>query len=255
MNIGKNRLGRFFTKIPGIFAGYTYRVHGNMKFTEYKEGEANREFFRDRHFNPNSHLALARIRHGNKVAIVNSFQSDHFETIFEADALIAKNWENIFLAVTFADCPFVFLLDPVKKIHAVVHCRWRPVVDGILYNAFNKMLEMGSSTKNIRAAIGPGICQKCYEFGKKDADKFFRLYKKFIRKSRKPGKCYLDLSGVINYQLVEELDISKRNVEISNDCTCCNKDIYFSYRGEKMDPEYVKAGMAFIGWKNTKNSS
>lgn len=244
---------KFFKKYPGVVALASLRGHGNMKFTEYKEGEANREFFRDRFLDPNSKLVLADVDHGSSVTTIYSKNFQHFEKVVKTDALIASNIKNLHLGITFADCPFVFLLDPVEKIYAVVHCGWKPVVGGILYNVFNKILKMGSNPKNIRASIGPGICQKCYEFGKKDADIFFRLYREFIHNSRKPGKCHIDLKGIIKYQLVEELSISRSNTEISNDCTCCDKDIYFSYRGEKMDPEYVKAGIALIGLRKIKN--
>ncbi len=173
--------------------------------------------------------------------------------MIETDALVAASIEDLYLAVTFADCPFVFLVDPFKSIFAVAHCGWKPLIGGILYGTFNKMLEMGANVKNIHAAIGPGICTRCYEFGKKEAENYFRLYKKYIHHLKKAGKCLLDLKGIVEYQLIKELEINKRYLEISSDCTCCQEDVYFSYRGEKMDPEYVKAGMALIGLRKIRN--
>lgn len=249
----KDHIGRFFTNIPHVFAIYSRRIHGNMKYTEYKEGEANREFLRDKLPGSNSHLVLANVNHSGKILVIDSYDPEYFETVVESDALIASKINNLYLAVTFADCPPVFLVDPVENIFAAVHCGWRPVAKDILLNVFNKMQEMGAERKNLHAAIGPGICKKCYEFGRKEANEYFHCYKDFIRKSRKSEKCHLDLKGIVEYQLTKELGINKRYLEISKDCTCCQKDVYFSYRGEKMDQENIRACIAFIGLRKLRN--
>lgn len=253
VSMDRNELGQFFIKVPHVVARYSQKIHGNMKYAGYREGEANREFLREKLPGSDVKMVLAKVNHGNGVTIVYSSGFEYREKVIETDVLVAANIEDLYLAVTFADCPFVFLVDPLKSIFAVAHCGWKPLISGILYGTFNKMLEMGADVKNIHAAIGPGICAKCYEFGKKDTQKYFRLYKKYIHYSRKAGKCLLDLKGIIEYQLTEELGINKRYLEISSDCTCCQKEVYFSYRGEKMDPEYIKAGMALIGLQKIKN--
>lgn len=249
----KDHIGRFFTNIPHIFALYSDRTYGNMKFTEYKEGEANREFLRDKLPGSNSHIVLAKVNHSGKIAVVDSYNPEYFETVIESDALVASKINNLYLAVTFADCPPVFLVDPVENIFAAVHCGWRPVVNDILCNVFNKMLEMGADAKIIHAAVGPGICKKCYEFSKKDAGKYFKPYKNFIYQSEKPGKCKLDLTGIIKYQLIEKLGINPAYVEESYDCTNCRNDLYFSFRKEKMNPEHIRAGIALIGMQKIIN--
>lgn len=246
--MNKKSIGRLFSNYPEIIALYSNRHHGNMKFTEYKEGEANRESFRDRFLGPDARMAFANVNHGSKVAFVKRCGQ---ERIIQADGLIAQSRENLYLAITFADCPFVMLIDPVKKIIGLAHCGWKPLAKDILYKVFNEMLLLGAKGQNIVAAIGPGICAKCYEFDEELAlKKFALLYKKFILPSKKSGKCHLNLAGIIRSQLINELQISPKRLEESGVCTCCDKKEYFSFRGEKMDPEFIDAGIAVIGLKN-----
>jgi polyphenol oxidase len=243
----RNKIGRFFSNYPGIMALYSDRTYGNMKYTEYKEGEANREFFRDRFLGPNARMAFANVDHGKKVKVVKRCGEEH---VYQVDGLVSQGKFNLYLAVTFADCPFVLLADPEKKIIGLAHCGWKPLAKDILYNVFNEMLLMGAKDWNMIAAIGPGICPECYEFDKETALKNFgRLYGRFILPSKKDGKCHLNLTGIIRSQLVHELGIQPRNLEKSRHCTCCRKDKFFSFRGEKMNPEFVKAGIAVVGLK------
>jgi len=243
----KNQTGKFFVNIPGVKGLYSYRMHGNMKFTEYKEGEANREFFRDWFLNQDSKMVLANVSHGSSVTTICSSNFDHYEQVIETDALVTRDIPNLYLCMTFADCPPVFLFDPEKRVMAAVHGGWKPVMNNIIYNTFNKMISLGAKADRMRAAILPGINQECYQFGSREARKIFRLYKPFVKYFKKEDKCHVDLKGIIKFQLTEELGIPQENLEIFGECTCCQNDKFFSYRGEKMNPEFIRAGIAMLG--------
>ncbi len=246
--MNEKQVGRFFESIPGVSGLYSYRLHGNMKFTLHKEGEANREFFRQRFLGSNSKLVLANVNHGVSVATIYAPRDGHWENVIETDALVAQRINDLYLAVTFADCPPVFLIDPIREIIGAVHGGWRPVMNNILYNTVNKMIVLGAKIERLKVAILPGICQECYQFSAGEARKIFRLYGSYVKYANKGKKCYVDLKGIIKFQLTQELGVPLKNLEISRDCTCCLTEKYFSYRGEKMKPDNIRAGIAMLGF-------
>lgn len=249
--MNEKQVGRFFKNIPNVHGLYSYRTHGNMKFTAHKEGEMNRKSFYDCFLEEDFKIVVAKVKHETEVKTVLSRNFRHFEKVVNGDALVSRDTPNLYLAITFADCPPVFLYDPRNKILAAIHGGWRPVMNGVIYNAVNEMIRLGAKTKRLKAAILPGIRQECYQFSLNEAQKIFRLYKPFMKyfgKGRKK-RCYVDIKGIIKCQLTEELGLLPENLEVSSECTCCHKEKYFSYRGEKMKPENVRAGIAMLGLK------
>ena len=116
----------------------------------------------------------------------------------------------------------------------------------------------GTSPRDLKAAIGPGIHQCCYEVGQEVRDKFssqfayaaelFRevkdsdpvreKYPLLFLTARAPGhgdlptRLFLDLVEANRRQLVDIGAIAK-NIEASLLCTSCRQDLLFSYRAEK----------------------
>jgi len=140
----------------------------------------------------------------------------------ETDALILNNKEQaIFL--NFADCTPVILYDTKQKIGAIAHAGWRGTVQKIAPKTVEKM---NSNPKDIIAVIGPAISICCYEVGddvfeqlKATVNNFDGLY----------DKNKVDLKG-INARQLEEAGVNK--IDICPYCTCCNNDLFFSYRKE-----------------------
>ena len=60
----------------------------------------------------------------------------------------------------------------------------------------------------------------------------------------KNGKTYINLSGVVKDQLLQ-LNINNDNISISEECTYCLKDRYFSFRRD--NPEQLESIVAYIG--------
>ncbi len=242
---------RFFEKFPHMVTVASHRQDGNMKVASGmngKETAKNREDFIKRLF-PDLDIkaVVADINHGTRIRFIQSLSSP---TVKNIDGLIAKGKYNLPLAVTFADCSPLFLFDPAEDIIAIGHCSYHNVAKNFPLILVKKMLALGSHRRSIQAAIGPGISVCCYEFDLTDAEKNFGLYDSFILESKIPGKCMLDLRGIVKRQL-ESAGVE--NIEISPDCTCCSKDVYFSARGEKMKLGEIKAGLAVIGIRKIRN--
>ncbi len=79
-----------------------------------------------------------------------------------------------------------------------------------------------------RAWLGPSIGSCCYEVGEEVAGRF---PSRFARASGE-GKSFLDLAGVVRWQL-EEAGIPPENVSAHASCTHCGGDRFASYRRDR----------------------
>jgi polyphenol oxidase len=157
-----------------------------------------------------------------------------------ADALITQE-KNIVLGIFIADCLPVFFYDPKEEIIALAHAGWRGLYKGIIQNVIKKFKNLGSSPHGILVYIGPSIGPCHYSVEEKRVNLFKEKYpfldKSFYRKIK--GKYYLNLWKIAKLFLIKE-GLKNRNIEISQICTYCHKNL-FSYRREKEE----KSGQMF----------
>lgn len=174
--------------------------------------------------------------HGKKVKRVTSEHAgrgafDYADSISDTDALIT-NTRGLTLSLHFADCGSVFFLDPVNRAIGLAHAGWRGTASKIVIETIESMKrEFGSDPKDIQAAIGPCIGRCCYEVGKEVAEQFFESFpnnENVIEQSLK-NKWHVNLKTA-NYSLLVQAGIKDENISVSEHCTCCLKDEFFSYR-------------------------
>ncbi|MBQ6370216.1 MAG: peptidoglycan editing factor PgeF [Firmicutes bacterium] len=148
---------------------------------------------------------------------------------------------DVLLTAFGGDCPPVYIADPVRKTIGLVHAGWKGTLGKIPAEAIRRMSErFGSDPQDIYAAIGPGICVDCYEmgdevydqfsdqWGRSAADRIFRRYPS--------GKYHLDLREA-NRMTLLEAGVRADRIAVSNVCTMCNADIFYSYRAHRMQNE------------------
>ena len=93
--------------------------------------------------------------------------------------------------------------------------------------------EYGSNPKDLKVAIGPSICQECYEVSEDVIEEFEKVFDKkyrnrlFYRKEN--GKYQLNL-WMANKIIFLEAGIPEENISMPNLCTCCNPEFLFSHR-------------------------
>jgi len=81
----------------------------------------------------------------------------------DVDGLITQE-KGIVLCTFFADCVPLFFVDPVKRAIGLSHSGWRGTVRKIGKRTVEEMGKaFGTKPQDIYAAIGPSICQDCYE--------------------------------------------------------------------------------------------
>jgi hypothetical protein len=167
--------------------------------------------------------------HSSNIKIIKKTSSDNFLIVDNCDGLIT-NQKNTILTILTADCVPILLYDEVKNIVGAVHAGWRGTRDNIIKHCIESMiLEFDSNPKDIIASIAPSIGICCYEVGDEVA-RYFTSYP--LALTLKNNKKYnLDLAKINKIQL-EEIGVLNKNIELSNICTACEVEDYFSYRKE-----------------------
>ena len=129
------------------------------------------------------------------------------------------------LVITVADCVPILLFDPIQKVIGIVHAGWKGTANAIVKRAIYKMQEeFKTETENVLAFIGPsaGVC--CYEVSEEVAVKFENKIVPYDK-----AKIFVDLKKENAFQLQRQ-GVVPGNIEISELCTICEKQLFHSYR-------------------------
>lgn len=227
---------RFFKDKKNILAVMSQREDGSMRLFGDEKNIKNRSDFLVKNRIDKNKVISAEMVHGSKVKVVNEKSP---RIIKGVDALVTK--DNLFLAVTVADCIPVYFYDEKNKIIGLAHAGWKGITKGIIKNTLNKIIQLGGESDNIKVTLGPGI-KKCHFEIKEDIVDKFKKYPQFI--IFKKDKLFVDLFGIIKNQLLD-YKIKNRNISVSKECTFEDVKKYFSYRRDK--PEVVEVMMAILG--------
>lgn len=194
--------------------------------------EANRATVA-RSFGIEPHLFLtAKQVHGSEILVIDQSNPEvsHFQRV-ESDAIIT-NQRHILIGILVADCFPVILYDRAKHVAGVVHLGWRGTAAGLLGRTVQAMREIfNCQPVDLRAAIGPGIGAHSYEVDRPVRDAFRQGTGQWerIAKEVSLGHWQLDLQKSIVLQL-DAAGIVRSAVDTLEECTCCNKETFFSYR-------------------------
>jgi YfiH family protein len=174
------------------------------------------------------------------------------------DGLITQT-PGILLAILTADCLPVVLADAKRRAVGVFHAGWRGTVKRIVEKGVGEMYRrFGTSPRDLRAGIGPGVHGCCYQVGAEvrtqfesqfeyaselfheveESDPVREKYPLLFLTARAPGhselpkKIFLDLVEANRRQLVAT-GVAAKNISASPLCTSCRTDLLFSHRAEK----------------------
>lgn len=162
----------------------------------------------------------------------------------ETDGLIT-NVPGVLLTTVHADCLPVYFYDPIQQAIGLVHAGWRGTAAGIAGKAAQAMINTyGSDPQDIQAYIGPGISKCCFETGSEVYEQFKDAWQ-FADEFAEPRgkKYYIDLKGLNQRQLKE---IGVVHIEINAHCTCCEPDLFCSYRREGGTNLRMGAGICIL---------
>ncbi len=150
----------------------------------------------------------------------------------DVDGLIT-NEPGLVLSTFFADCVPLYFVDPVHHAIGMSHSGWRGTVNRMGQVTIDAMTKAyGTKPEDLVCAIGPSICQDCYEVSEDVAEAFHAAFfgrEKEILIDKKNGKYQLDLWRA-NEIILVEAGVKKENLAVTNLCTCCNDRYLFSHR-------------------------
>lgn len=151
----------------------------------------------------------------------------------DVDGMIT-NVPGIVLVTSYADCVPLYFVDPVRKAIGLSHSGWKGTVGHIGQKTVEMMHEVyGSEPKDIVAAIGPSICQSCYEVSDDVAEAFRANFTADeaadILLDKGNGKYQLDLWKA-NWYVLTDAGILPEHLSVTDLCTACHPDLLWSHR-------------------------
>ena len=180
--------------------------------------------------------AVTKQVHGNTVRIADERDRHAMlsEVPYEADGLVTAT-PGLPICCFTADCVPILLCDVSAGVIGAIHCGWRSSVADILGNALNAMKSLGASPSTTCAAIGPAIGKCCFETDDDVPDaieKWLCGDTEGLFRRRPDGKTLVDLRGA-NARRLRQLGLEKKQIDISDECTFCSHEKYWSHRYTK----------------------
>jgi YfiH family protein len=166
------------------------------------------------------HLASCVQVHGKTIRkVLNIHQDKEFPS---CDGIVTDQ-PGVGLLIQQADCQAILFHDPVRRVIAAAHSGWRGSVENIGAATISVMKqEYGCSPADIRVVVSPSLGPCCAEFVNAASE----LPENFMTHQKTQN--HFDFWAISRQQL-EEAGIPSKQIDITWECTVCNKN-FFSYR-------------------------
>ena len=187
-------------------------------------------------FESNSVVSMPQIHSNRVIDVCSDMCGEGYFTLpsVECDGYVTSE-RGVAVGVKTADCVPILLEDAEAGVICALHAGWRGTFSDICGEGIRKMTCHGADIYRIVVAIGPSICQKCYEVGQDvvdaaascmgdDALAFFE--------PKEEGKYLVDIKGANRY-LLERAGLKPENIEILDLCTYEHPDLFWSHRYTK----------------------
>ncbi len=239
-------------QLPGIVHGFSTRLGGvsqgdvgtmNLSFSRESSRQNVEENYRRLAkaigYEP-ERLVCSRQTHTTNVRVVTEedcgigfCRSGDYDNI---DGLVT-NVPGIPLMTFYADCVPLLLADPVHRAIGCAHSGWRGTAANMGKAALEVMKrEYGTEAKDVITAIGPSICQDCYEVSEDVIDQFREVYHRKIWPDlfyeKQNGKFQLNLWEACRQNFLMA-GVLPEHISLPDLCTCCNPKFLFSHRASR----------------------
>lgn len=225
-----------FGKIAGVHHGTTGRSIGNARTSEGRRAILKKVGLPD-----DLYVGVKQI-HGAKVVIADTVVDPLL--LEDADGLVT-NISGRTLGIKTADCAPLLFVDPKARVIGAAHAGWKGTLSGIAGEVMRVMGSLGANPKNVLVWIGPHISACCYAVPAERAALFQEKFGKHDGIVKEDGPMWSVDIGIANKAALLEAGILAENVDLSEECTSCHVDRYYSYRKESK--ETYGEMLSFIG--------
>lgn len=219
---------------------------------EYKSVCQNRELIGDLLHFPIQNWVGAEQTHGIKIAKVNRDERGIGATVYEdsfkdTDGFFTKE-SGVLLTLCYADCVPLYFYAPKQHAVGIAHSGWKGTVHGIGKEMVDVFQGEKVSLDDIFVVIGPSICENCYIVDNRVIELVHKILEDVEEKPYNlinGNQYYLNLKE-LNRLILIKAGIPEENIQVTNFCTSCHSDQFFSHRRDKGSTGRM---MSFIGWK------
>lgn len=161
--------------------------------------------------------------HGKRTVIARAPS----ERMDQADGIVT-DIQGLALSVRWADCQNFVVYAPKQHVVGLIHAGWRGLIAGALEEHFRVLKdEWNISPADVWIGAGPSLCTNCAEF----SDPMHELGEtdpEFFEGNN------VNLHGIADAKLTA-IGVPKLQQERLEACPCCNRDVYWTYRGGDRD--------------------
>ncbi len=218
----------------------------NFSLIENKKLSAcEKNFYANLYAENQNDFFLAQQVHGDKIFLLNDDEmTPQSLRSIPADAIITSLHERP-IAVVTADCAPIIIFDPVNKTIAVVHAGRKGTASRIFSKTIGAMQrEFGAKPETLLAALGPAIKACCYEVTESCRQPFEDSAYDWgaLTVPASDGKFMLDICAA-NLEDGLLAGLSRDNIFLSEYCTSCRLDLFYSYRREGKTGRMITSAM------------
>ena len=234
---GKDKVRAVFTtRLGGVSKGsYSSLNLGYHTGDDPDAVTTNRRFVTDALNIEEDRLITLNQIHSDRLVVLDREEDLQLKKGSNGDALIT-HLSNVAISILCADCQAIYLYDPCNCVIAVAHAGWRGAVAKIAASCLQEMSKVyGSKPADCYAALSPAAGACCYEVGEdvyraiKDA--FPETFRDLLEEKGN-GRWFFNISQS-NCTVLQDAGVLRENISISNFCTICRQDLFFSYRGSQ----------------------
>ena len=181
-------------------------------------------------------LIMPRQTHSCRVAVIDerfrTMDIEGQETALEGVDALVTNLRGVVIGVNTADCVPLILVDKAAGLIAAAHAGWRGTAGRIAGAVVDEMCRMGARADHIQVAMGPSICQDCFEVGDEVVEAFGQAgfdIDAIVVRNATTGKAHIDLR-MANREVLVRAGVPAGHIALSQHCSRCEHERYFSAR-------------------------
>ncbi len=153
---------------------------------------------------------------------------------------LCTDQSGVTLVIYCADCVPLYFVDEAHHAIGLAHAGWRGTAAGMAKVMVERMaVEFGTRPEELLAAIGPSICQSCFEVDAPVAEEFLKLPEAGcfvsgpvtvpLQGDDRAEKYHVDL-WECNRRSLLAAGVLEKHITVGNVCTMCESSLLFSHR-------------------------